>query len=499
MKESAIMNYQSTRNAALNLASGEVIVKGISDDGGLFLPVDMPKITLDDLKNLEKLNYMQRANFVLGKFLTDFVADEIADCTKNAYEKSFTTESPAHLEKLDGNTTMLELFHGPTSAFKDMALQILPHLLSTSAKKITPDKTTLILVATSGDTGKAALEGFKDAENIKIAVFYPTDGVSAMQKLQMATQSGENVLVSAIRGNFDDAQNGVKEIFNDKKIKDALESKNVQLSSANSINWGRLVPQIVYYVSAYVDLVKFKTINLGDEINVCVPTGNFGNILAAYYAKMCGVPIGKLICASNRNNVLSEFLKTGVYDKNRELFATASPSMDIVISSNLERLLFELYEKDDAAINGLMKDLSESGQFEVNPQVKSALDEEFFGGYCDDKNAFETIKSTFYEQNYLADTHTAVALNVLNQYRAISGDSTHTIVAATASPFKFSPSVLSALEIPACDDEFMNLELLAKSTKTEIPQNLAEIKGMDVRFSDIGDVGDMPKIVKEFA
>ena len=493
------MKYQSTRNASLNLTSGEVIVKGISDDGGLFLPTTMPKISLEDLKNLENLNYIQRANFVLGKFLTDFSTDEIGFCTKSAYEKSFTTQSPAHLEKLDDKTTMLELFHGPTSAFKDMALQILPHLLSTSAKKITPNKTTLILVATSGDTGKAALEGFKDAENIKIAVFYPTDGVSAMQKLQMATQDGENVLVSAIRGNFDDAQNGVKEIFNDEKICAELKEKNVQLSSANSINWGRLVPQIVYYVSAYVDLVKNGTINLGDKINVCVPTGNFGNILAAYYAKMCGVPIDKLICASNRNNVLSEFLASGVYDKNRELYPTASPSMDIVISSNLERLLFELYNKDDAAINNLMKNLNESGKFEVDGVVKSALDEEFFGGFCDDKNAFETIKSTFYEQNYLADTHTAVALNVLNQYRATSGDNTHTIVAATASPFKFSPSVLSALDIPACDDEFMNLEILAKSTQTEIPKNLAEIKGQNIRFNEISNVDEMAQIVKDFA
>lgn len=493
------MKYQSTRNAALNLTSGQVIVKGISEDGGLFLPTEMPKISLEDLENLENLTYVQRANFVLAKFLTDFTAEEIELCTKSAYENSFTTESPAHLEKLDDKTTMLELFHGPTSAFKDMALQILPHLLSTSAKKITPDKTTLILVATSGDTGKAALEGFKDAENIKISVFYPTDGVSAMQKLQMATQDGENVLVSAIRGNFDDAQNGVKQIFNDEKICAELKGKNVQLSSANSINWGRLVPQIVYYVSAYVDLVKNGTVASGDKINVCVPTGNFGNILAAYYAKMCGVPIDKLICASNRNNVLSEFLQSGVYDKNRELYPTASPSMDIVISSNLERLLFELYGKDDTAINELMENLNESGKFEVKQEVKSLLDQEFFGGFCDDKNAFETIKTTFYEQNYLADTHTAVALNVLNQYRATTGDGTHTIVAATASPFKFSPSVLSALEIPGCDDEFMNLEILAKSTQTTIPENLAKIKGQNVRFDEISDVSDMPKIVKNFA
>lgn len=363
------MKYTSTRDSSLQISSAEAIVKGISPDGGLFVPTEFPKVDGDFIASLTKMNYKERAKAVLSLFLTDFSEDEISGFVEKAYsEGKFESHEVAPLKILPNGVSFLELWKGPTCAFKDMALQLLPHLLTGSAKKIGDDSLIVILTATSGDTGKAALEGFKDVEGTKILVFYPSEGVSDIQKLQMATQEGGNVGVAAIYGNFDDAQSGVKDIFGDKALEAELLSKNIKFSSANSINWGRLVPQIVYYFSAYCDLVNRGKVKYPEKINICVPTGNFGNILAAYYAMRMGLPVNKLICASNRNNILTDFIKTGVYDRNREFFTTTSPSMDILISSNLERLLYELSGRDDAKIKEWFTSLKENGKYEVSPK-----------------------------------------------------------------------------------------------------------------------------------
>lgn len=372
------MRYNSTRNSGVSVTSAEAIAQGISEDGGLFLPEEMPSISPLEIVALGKMNYSERAAYIFAKFLTDFSDEELQFCTDSAYNtKNFETESIAEMSHLFDGTYMLELWHGPTCAFKDMALQILPYLLTLSAKKINCNKKIVILVATSGDTGKAALEGFKDTAGTEIMVFYPEDGVSPIQKRQMTTQSGGNVAVCAIKGNFDDAQNGVKAIFTDPQMKEKLAENGMLFSSANSINWGRLAPQIIYYISAYATLVEDEEITLGDEINVVVPTGNFGNILAAYFAKQMGLPVAKLICASNANNVLTDFINTGIYDRNRDFFTTLSPSMDILISSNLERLLYLLCGRDDALIREWFSALSKAGRYEVTPEVKAVLQEEF--------------------------------------------------------------------------------------------------------------------------
>lgn len=491
------MFYNSTRNSEVKVSSAEAITQGISAEGGLFVPEEIPALTLDEIKAVGEMKYADRAAYVFSKYLTDFTEAEIHYCTDNAYSvKNFETENIAEIAHLFSGTYMLELWHGPTCAFKDMALQILPYFLTTSAKKINLDKKIVILVATSGDTGKAALEGFKDVEGTSILVFYPEDGVSPMQKRQMKTQEGGNVGVCAIKGNFDDCQNGVKAIFTDSEVKALLDENGMMFSSANSINWGRLVPQIVYYVSAYAELVKDGEIELGEKINVVVPTGNFGNILAAYYAKHMGVPINKLICASNINNVLTDFINTGVYDRNRQFYATVSPSMDILISSNLERLLYLMTGKNDAVIREWFGKLASEGRYEVSDDVKAQLADEFCAGFCDDEQTENTIHAIYEKYSYTCDTHTAVAVKVYNDYKAATGDETKTVIASTASPYKFSAAVLAALESGSEDmDEYSKVDRIAQLSDIPVPSALADLKNKPERFSDVIDKADQKAYV----
>ena len=490
------MFYKSTRNSSVNVSSAQAIAQGISKDGGLFVPSEIPSITLDDVKKLGKMTYAERAFFVFSKFLTDFTDAEIRYCVDNAYnDKNFDSDSIAELAHLFDGTYMLELWHGPTCAFKDMALQILPYLLTTSAKKLDLGKKIVILVATSGDTGKAALEGFRDVPDTQILVFYPEDGVSAMQKKQMTTQEGANVGVCAIKGNFDDAQNGVKAIFTDAEIADTLSANGMQFSSANSINWGRLAPQIIYYVSTYAQLVEDQAIDLGEPINIVVPTGNFGNILAGYYAKKMGIPVNKLICASNANNVLTDFINTGVYDRNRQFYTTISPSMDILISSNLERLLYHLCGENDATIRDWFGKLASEGRYEVSEDVKKVLSEEFYAGCCNDDQTKACIKGIYDKYSYTCDTHTAVAVKVYQDYKAATGDDTVTVIASTASPYKFSGSVLSALGADTAADEFALVDRLAEASKLPVPASLAALKNKEVRFSETVDKAEMKDYV----
>lgn len=481
------MYYKSTRNSGVKITSAEAIVQGISEDGGLFVPSEIPSITMDEIVRLGDMSYAERAAYVFAKYLTDFTEAEIRYCTENAYnDKKFATDNIAEISHLFDGTYILELWHGPTCAFKDMALQILPYLLTTSAKKINIDKKIVILVATSGDTGKAALEGFADVPGTQIMVFYPEDGVSPMQKRQMTTQSGGNVGVCAVEGNFDDCQNGVKAIFTNEEIKSELEKNKMMFSSANSINWGRLAPQIIYYISAYATLVKDEEIKAGDKINIVVPTGNFGNILAAYYAKHMGVPVNKLICASNTNKVLTDFITTGVYDRNRQFYTTISPSMDILISSNLERLLYIMCGENDAQIREWFGSLAKEGRYEVTPEIKAKLAEEFAAGYCDDNETKATIKKIFDKYSYTLDTHSAVAVKVYEDYRQSTGDTTKTVIASTASPYKFSASVLEAIEgKPLPLDEFDMVDRLKELSGYEIPASLAELKTKERRFKDV--------------
>ena len=488
------MEYVSTRDKSVKVTAARAIAQGISVEGGLFVPDTFPALTDADFKDIAKLDYIGRAEYVLKYFLNDFTADEVKYCVKGAYTGSFDDENPAPISVLGDGVNILELWHGPTCAFKDLALQLLPYLLTTSAKKVSEGKKTVILVATSGDTGKAALEGFKDVPDTEIIVFYPSEGVSPMQKLQMASQKGENVHVCAIVGNFDDAQTGVKKIFTDNEIKAKLEENNMQFSSANSINWGRLAPQIVYYVSAYCDMLA-KGDDLSEGFNVVVPTGNFGNILAAYYAKKMGVPVNKLICASNANNVLTDFIKTGTYDRNRDFYTTISPSMDILISSNLERMLFELSNCDDKCVAAMQNDLSKNGKFTVSKEIFNKLSSLFWAESCNDEETVSTIKETFEDFGYLLDTHTAVAVNVYNKYKAETGDLRPTLIASTASPYKFVKSVLSAVSGEEGKDEFDNVRVLSTVTNTEIPTPIAELENAAVRFTDIYEKSDMYKAV----
>lgn len=495
------MLYNSTQNAKEVVSAAQAIAQGISKDGGLFVPQEFPKYDENTFKALLKTDYKGRAKKVFSDFLSDFTEEEISDCVEKAYTtQKFGSENPAPISycNLDGTTlNILELWHGPTCAFKDMALQILPHLLTKSLKKKYDGKTAVILVATSGDTGKAALEGFKDVEHTKIVVFYPVDGVSPMQKHQMNTQEGENVRVCAIKGNFDDAQTGVKKIFTTPSVAEKLAENNMLFSSANSINWGRLLPQIVYYISAYCDLVNDGKIELGDKINVVVPTGNFGNILASYYASLMGLPINKFICASNSNNVLTDFIKTGVYDKNRNFYTTISPSMDILVSSNLERLLYKLSGDNDEVTRGWMNALKSEGKYEVSDDVKAVINEKFYGGFCDDKNTEATIHEMFEQDKYLCDTHTAVAINVYKQYVEETGDRTPSVIASTASPYKFSKAVLEAVEPNATlpETEFDMVDELHKVSGAEVPAPLANLKNKTARFSDVTEVNDMENYV----
>lgn len=492
------MLYKSTRNSSIRVESAAAIAKGISDEGGLFVPESIPVLTMGELKSLAGKTYAQRAAYVFSKFLTDFTDADLRYCTESAYTtKAFDTDNIAEIVHLFDNTYMLELWHGPTCAFKDMALQILPYFLTTAVKKLHMDKKVVILVATSGDTGKAALEGFKDVEGTEIMVFYPVEGVSDMQKRQMVTQEGNNVTVCAVKGNFDDCQSGVKKIFTNHEVLQSLEHGGMTFSSANSINWGRLVPQIVYYISSYVSLAESGEIAYGDLLNVVVPTGNFGNILAAYYAKMMGVPIGKLICASNINKVLTDFIRTGVYDKNRQFYATASPSMDILISSNLERLLYLLTGEDDMQIREWFTSLSETGKYEVTDAVKKKMISFFYGGFCDDAATKETIREIYEKYGYTCDTHTAVAVKVYKDYQNETGDTTKTIIASTASPFKFSASVLDALGEKPIEgtDEYDMVELLHEVSGMKIPQSLADLKTKPRRFEKSIDKTDMQQFV----
>lgn len=479
------MYYNSTRDNSCRVTAAQAISRGISSEGGLFVPEAFPQLSMDELQGLVGKSYNEKAKAVLSKFLTDFSAEELANCVDCAYTtEKFDSGNISEIAKVGEHAYLLELWHGPTCAFKDMALQLLPHLLTVSAEKTVPGKEIVVLVATSGDTGKAALEGFKDVSGTKMLVFYPVHGVSNMQKLQMTTQEGGNVAVCAIEGNFDDAQSGVKKIFTDPDVLKELEKNGQMFSSANSINWGRLVPQIVYYVAAYASLVEQGEISLGEQVNVVVPTGNFGNILAAYYAKGMGLPVGKLICASNRNKVLTDFLRTGVYDKNREFHTTPSPSMDILISSNLERLLYDLCGKDDAQIREWFSALAKEGRYSVTPEVLSKLRAGFYGGYCTDEETLSTIGKVFREYGYLSDTHTAVGLKVYEDYVQVTGDTAKTIIASTASPYKFTGSVLKAItKDPIPEDDFAQVELLAKLSGTTPPASLLALKDKKVRFT----------------
>ena len=491
------MKYFSTRDAEKNCYESAVVIKkGLAADGGLFVPDSIPSISQKDIEKLCAMTYAERAATVLSMYLTDYTYEELlADCQKAYCETSFPGGA-APLVHVKDNVYSLELWHGPTAAFKDMALQIMPRLLSRSLTKTGEQNTALILVATSGDTGKAALEGYKDVDGVKIMVFYPIDGVSKVQKLQMATQTGANVNVCAIKGNFDDAQNGVKKIFSDKEAKAKLLENGYILSSANSINWGRLAPQIVYYISAYCDLINKGDIQFGEKINVCVPTGNFGNIFAAYLAKLMGLPIAKFICASNDNNVLTEFLNTGTYNRNRTFHTTISPSMDILISSNLERLLYFAAGADATA--GYMKQLAENGAYTVSDDIKSTIAENFLG-YCADQNMTRATLETYYkEYGYLADTHTSVALDCAEQYMKDTNDTTKMIVASTASPYKFAADVYEAITHEAASADTGALDDLSALTNTEISYPLRGLAQRKINFSEVIESADMLEAVYKF-
>ncbi len=492
------MNYSSTRstNGAEKVSAAQAIKQGLANDGGLFMPESIPAITHSDIENLIDKSYVERAVSVLSMFLTDYTKEELlADCSA-AYSEERFVGGAAPLKSIDGKVFSLELWHGPTCAFKDMALQIMPRLLCRALEKTGEKRDAMILVATSGDTGKAALEGYCDIDKIRIKVFYPVDGVSRVQKLQMATQSGNNVDVCAIHGNFDDAQTGVKKIFADAEIAKELNEKGIFLSSANSINWGRLAPQIVYYVSAYCDMVKMGEIKLGDKIDVCVPTGNFGNIFAAYIAKMMGLPIENFVCASNKNNILTDFLASGTYDRNRKFYTTMSPSMDILISSNLERLLYTIAGAEKTA--AYMKELNTTGKYTLDAQTKAKIDENFYGYSCDEEGTAATIRETFDKYGYLCDTHTAVGLSCARQYAAEHGGN-KIVLASTASPYKFANDVYTAVSGKTAADELTALTELSAYTNTEIPAPLADIEKRTVRFTKTIDASAMPADVLSFA
>lgn len=478
-----IMKYISTRGNQQELQSAEAIIAGIADDGGLFVPMSLPSLEAGFVENLIDLTYQERTQKVLAEFLVDYTAEELEKCVNNAYgDAKFDSVAVAPTVNFDKENSVLELWHGPTSAFKDMALQLLPQLMSTALQKTGEKAEIVILVATSGDTGKAALEGFKDVEQIRIMVFYPQDGVSQIQRLQMVTQKGSNVSVVAVNGNFDDAQTGVKNIFSDNAFNTELNTKGFQLSSANSINWGRLVPQIVYYFSSYADLLKNNKIKNGDKVNFVVPTGNFGNILAGYYAKTMGLPINKLICASNANNVLTDFLKTGTYNKKRAFYKTNTPSMDILISSNLERLLYHIGGGDRARIKEWMTALNTNGEYSVSKNYVDKIQEAFWADWASDEQTAAKIKEVYDQYNYIVDTHTAVAWEVADRYKLKTGDNTPNIIVSTASPYKFNESVLKALDATKVvnTDEFKVLDELEKLNTTKVPAGLSCLRNAEI-------------------
>ncbi len=489
--------YSSTRNGEEKVTASKAILKGLADDGGLFVPESIPKLDVT-IEELAKMSYQETAYAVMKLFFTDFTEEELKNCINKAYDSKFDTEEIAPLVEADG-AYYLELFHGATIAFKDMALSILPHLLTTAAKKNKVNNEIVILTATSGDTGKAALAGFADVEGTKIVVFYPKDGVSPIQKQQMVTQKGDNTYVVGINGNFDQAQTGVKKMFSDKELAKELDAAGYQFSSANSINIGRFIPQITYYVYAYAKLYANGKIAKDEKINIVVPTGNFGNILSAFYAKNMGLPVAKLICASNENKVLYDFFETGKYDKNREFILTSSPSMDILISSNLERLIYWAAGNDAKKNVEFMTALTKEGVYEITPQMQEKL-KDFYGNYASEEETAEAIRTLYEKTGYILDTHTAVASSVYGKYKAeTKDDQTTTVIASTASPFKFSRSVMDAID-PKYDamEEFELIDELSKIGNVKIPNAIEEIRNAPVRHQATCEVDEMPRVVKEF-
>ena len=487
--------YHSTRNSEETATASEAILKGLTSDGGLFVPDSIPKLNVS-LEDLTKMSYQEIAYAVMKEFLTDFTEEELKTCINNAYDSKFDTEEIAVTKKVDG-AYYLELFHGATIAFKDMALSILPHLLVTSARKNNVKNEIVILTATSGDTGKAALAGFADVPGTKIIVFYPKSGVSPIQEKQMVTQKGDNTYVIGIKGNFDDAQTGVKKMFSNKELAKVMNDNGFQFSSANSINIGRLVPQVVYYVYSYTRLLANGDIKAGEKVNFVVPTGNFGNILAAFYAKNMGVPVGKLICASNENKVLYDFFETGVYDRNREFILTSSPSMDILISSNLERLIFRIAGDDAKKTAEMMDALKTTGKYTITDEMKSKL-ADFTGGWASEEDTAKEIKRVFDETGYVMDTHTAVASSVYHTYKEKTNDDTKTIIASTASPYKFGTSVMSAIDKKYEGmDDFALIDELCKTSGVKIPNAVEEIRTAPVLHDTVCETKDMQKTVEK--
>ena len=489
------LSYQSTRGGQTGVTASQAVLQGLAADGGLFMPTEIPKLDVS-MEKLAGMSYQETAYEVMKLFLTDYTEEELRSCIAKAYDSKFDTEEIAPLAKADG-AYYLELYHGSTIAFKDMALSILPHLMTTAAKKNHADKEIVILTATSGDTGKAAMAGFADVPGTRIIVFYPKNGVSRVQELQMLTQKGANTSVVGIEGNFDDAQTGVKKIFGDKEFAKELDAMGFQLSSANSINIGRLVPQVVYYVYAYAKLLANGEIEKDEKVNVVVPTGNFGNILAAYFAKQMGVPFGKLICASNDNKVLYDFFQTGTYDKNREFILTTSPSMDILVSSNLERLLYLSCGRDAAKTKAMMEQLSANGKYEITADMKEFM-KDFCAGYADMEENAKEIRKVFDDTGYLIDTHTGVAAAVYEQYKAKTGDTTKTVIASTASPYKFSRSVMEAVLGKKEDaDEFALIDEMERISGVKIPQAIEEIRDAKILHNRQCKPEEMEETVKQ--
>ena len=488
--------YNSTRSKGNPVKASQAILKGLADDGGLFVPDHIPALD-KSLEELSHMSYGQVAYEVMKLYLTDFTEEELKNCIAKAYDSKFDTEVIAPLVEADG-AYYLELFHGSTIAFKDMALSILPHLLTTSAKKNQIRNEIVILTATSGDTGKAALAGFADVEGTRIVVFYPKNGVSPIQEKQMVTQKGDNTYVVGIHGNFDDAQTGVKQIFGDKELAAYMNEKGFQFSSANSINIGRLVPQIVYYVYAYVKLLEEDKVQSGEKINVVVPTGNFGNILAAFYAKQMGLPIDKLICASNENKVLFDFFTSGTYDRNREFVLTSSPSMDILISSNLERLIYRIAGNDPVKNQDMMNALKTAGKYSITEEMKSELSD-FYGNYASEEETAQTIHELYDKTGYVIDTHTAVASGVYAKYKKATGDDKPTVIASTASPFKFARSVMGAIDESYLEmEDFALVDKLSEIANVAVPKAVEEIRSAEIRHKTICEVEEMPQIVRDF-
>ena len=490
------MKFISTRGGDVASCAAEAIVKGLASDGGLFVPENFPSLTADFGKMLS-MSYPERAAFILSKYLEEYDYEELLSACKNAYGK-FDAEEVVPVVKTDDKFYIMELFHGPTLAFKDVALTLLPYLLRKGCDILKIKEKILILTATSGDTGKAALEGFHDQSGVSIMVFYPSEGVSDMQKLQMCTQEGDNVNVVAIDGDFDDCQTAVKKIFSDKNCSAALKDKGVHLSSANSINFGRLAPQITYYFSAYFDLVDAGEINMGDKVDFVVPTGNFGNILAGFYAKKMGLPVGKFVCASNSNNVLTEFFASGKYDANREFFKTMSPSMDILVSSNLERLVFEICGRDAELTASRMNDLKNNSKYDISAKERLSLEKDFYADFCDEEECSSTISDFFKEYGYVLDPHTAVAVDCADSYLCFSDSNNPVVVLSTASPFKFSQNVLKAITGKKVSDAFLAAEKLSTESALDVPEQISSLKTKERRFLNRIDKSDALKAVMDF-